>query len=152
MMEAVQVALAELGVPREQIRTEAFGPARGRAPVVAPASEPAVPATAASVDVPEAAAPSVTAVIPSAVARVEFARSQKAAPLAPDQTVLEAAETVGVAIDYSCRVGICGTCMVPLRSGTVTMDVEDGLPAEDKARGMILACQAKSVDNLIVEA
>ncbi|MFC7693713.1 ferredoxin reductase [Paeniroseomonas aquatica] len=32
MMEAMKAALAELGVPKEQIKTEAFGPARGVAP------------------------------------------------------------------------------------------------------------------------
>ena len=28
--------------------------------------------------------------------------------------MLEAAEAIGVAIDFSCRVGTCGTCVVPL--------------------------------------
>ena len=65
---------------------------------------------------------------------------------------VEAAEAVGVEIDYSCRVGTCGTCVVPLKSGTVTMEVEEGLPPEEKAKGIILACQAKSVGNLVVEA
>ena len=87
-----------------------------------------------------------------ASATVTFSKSSRAAPLARGQTVLEAAEAAGVAIDYSCRVGICGTCMVPLREGAVTMEVEDGLPPEEKARGMILACQAKSEGDLVVEA
>ncbi|MBX9697909.1 MAG: 2Fe-2S iron-sulfur cluster binding domain-containing protein [Acetobacteraceae bacterium] len=66
--------------------------------------------------------------------------------------MLDAAEAAGVAIDYACRVGICGTCMVPLRAGAVTMEVEDGLPPEEKAKGMILACQAKSEADVVVEA
>ena len=66
--------------------------------------------------------------------------------------MLEAAEAIGVEIDYSCRVGICGTCKVPLLKGEVTMEVEEGLPPEEKARGIILACQAKSTGNLEVEA
>jgi hypothetical protein len=32
------------------------------------------------------------------------------------------------------------------------MEVEEGLPPAEKARGMILACQAKSVGSLVVEA
>ncbi len=151
MMEAVKAALAELGVPKEQVKTEAFGPARGvtpgtlaplpaPAPVPSPAPESAVPVTAASV-------------IPRiATAEVQFTRSGKTAALAPDQSVLEAAEAIGVPIDYSCRVGICGTCKVRLLKGEVTMEVEEGLAADEKARGMILACQAKSVGNLVVEA
>ena len=83
---------------------------------------------------------------------VEFSRSGKSGPLAPDQCVLEAAEAIGVAIDFSCRVGTCGTCVVPLLKGAVTMEVEDGLLPEDKARGIILACQAKSAGALVVDA
>ena len=152
MMEAVQAALTELGVPKEQVRTEAFGPAKGRAAVAPVAPIPTTPAPAGA---PAAVAPAVPAAVvapPTATAKVDFLRSGKTAPLAPDQTVLEAAEAVGVAIDYSCRVGTCGTCMVPLKAGAVTMEVEDGLPPEERARGMILACQAKSVGNLLVEA
>ena len=68
-------------------------------------------------------------------------------------TVLEAAESVGVEIPWSCRVGICGTCKVKLQQGSVSMEVEEGLPPEDKAAGLILACQAKSTSgNLQIEA
>ena len=87
-----------------------------------------------------------------ATTEVQFTKSGKTGPLAPDQSVLEAAEAIGVSIDYSCRVGICGTCKVPLLEGRVTMEVEEGLPPDEKARGIILACQAKSVGNLVVEA
>ncbi|MBX9592254.1 MAG: 2Fe-2S iron-sulfur cluster binding domain-containing protein [Hyphomonadaceae bacterium] len=149
MMQAVKAALAELGVPKEQVRMEAFGPAQGvtpgtraplPAPSLAPAPAPAAPAAAAGV-VPRIA-----------TAEVRFAKSGKTGPLAPDQSVLEAAEAIGVPIDYSCRVGICGTCKVPLLEGKVTMEVEEGLAPDEKARGIILACQAKSVGNLVVEA
>lgn len=137
MMAVVKAALTELGVPPANIRTEAFGPARGQAALVA------ADARDAPVAVARAAA---------AAATVTFSRSGKSAPLGTNQTVLEAAESVGVAIDFSCRTGICGTCLVPLRSGAVTMAVEDGLPPEDKVKGMILACQARSTGNLVVEA
>ena len=58
----------------------------------------------------------------------------------------------GVAIDYSCRVGSCGTCVVKLLSGTVSMEVEDGLEPEDKEAGMVLACQAKAAADIAVDA
>ncbi|WP_207791899.1 2Fe-2S iron-sulfur cluster-binding protein [Siccirubricoccus phaeus] len=143
MMEAVKAALAELGVPKEQVRTEAFGPARGVVP------GPAAPLPPVPVPAEVAAAAAVPRV---ATAEVRFARSGKAGALAPDQTVLEAAEAIGVPIDYSCRVGICGACKVRLLEGSVTMEVEEGLPPDEKAQGVILACQAKSVGNLVVEA
>ncbi|MGF7213365.1 ferredoxin-NADP reductase [Skermanella aerolata] len=143
MMEAVKAELLELGVARDKIKTEAFGPAQGRVPAAAPPQAVVVGAPSSSFD---------TAGPPSANAQVEFTISGKTAPLAPDETVLEAAESIGVEIDYSCRVGTCGTCVVLLKAGTVTMEVEEGLPPEAKARGIILACQAKSVSSLVVEA
>ena len=98
----------------------------------------------------EAAAPGADAASESP--RVEFSRAGKTGHLAKDQCVLEAAEAIGVSIDFECRVGTCGRCKVPLTKGVVTMEVEEGLPPEDKARGVILACQAKSTGDLVVEA
>jgi ferredoxin-NADP reductase/ferredoxin len=193
MLAAVQAALAELKVPKDKIKTESFGAAKGAAPALpaaassapapatAPPSAPTSPgdtaapapsagaAPAAPADAaPAAAAPSalipsadaatpatpavVAAAAPSAQAEVQFSKSGKTGPLAPDQPVLEAAEAIGVTIDFSCRVGICGICVVPLLKGSVTMAVEEGLRPEDKARGIILACQAKSAGNLVVDA
>ena len=151
MMEAVKAALAELGVPKEQVKMEAFGPARGIAPGTPAPLPPQAPGPA---PVPGSTVPAAMVSAPPriATAEVRFTKSGKIGPLAPDQSVLEAAEAIGVPIDYSCRVGICGTCKVPLLKGEVTMEVEEGLPPEEKARGVILACQAKSVGNLEVDA
>jgi ferredoxin len=75
------------------------------------------------------------------------------APLPAGQTVLEAAEGAGVEIPYACRSGECGVCVTRLISGEVTMAVETGLDPADKAKGYILACQAKSTGQpLVVEA
>ena len=146
MMEAVRAALAELGVPKGQVKTEAFGPARG----VAPGTPAPLPTSTPALS--PGPAPAGDAIPRVATAEVRFTKSGKTGALAPDQTVLEAAEAIGVEIDYSCRVGICGACKVPLVQGAVTMEVEEGLPPEEKARGVILACQARSVGNLVVEA
>lgn len=161
MIAAVKATLLDLGVPGDKIKTEAFGPAKG----AAPAPEPKNAAPAPDVDVPPAPAPappagaaapappaSAAAPAPSAQVEVQFKKSGKSGPLAPDQSVLEAAEAIGVAIDFQCRVGTCGTCVVPLLQGAVTMAEESGLSPEDKARGIILACQAKSAAALVVDA
>jgi ferredoxin-NADP reductase/ferredoxin len=189
MMEAVKTELGELGVPKDKIKTEAFGPTLGSLPgppsaaapeskpapaaqaagpaspagaakAPAPAADAAPPATpaaatpAAAPAPPAGAAAATPAAAPAAAAQVEvqFTKSGKTGPLAPDQPVLEAAEAIGVVIDFSCRVGICGVCVVPLTKGTVTMAVQDGLRPEDKARGIVLACQAKSPASLVVDA
>lgn len=134
MMDATRAVLLELGVPSNQIRTEAFGP-----PERKDTRQSAV--QTAMVE----ASPETTPV-------VSFAISGKAAPLPADTSVLEAAEHVGVSIDNSCRAGTCGQCKVKLLKGSVTMAVEDALAPEEKARGIILACQAKATRNIEVEA
>ena len=141
MMQAIKKTLGELGVPSEQIKTEAFGPALGAVP---PPGKTVIESTK-----PENGG---AAAIGPATASVRFARSGKVAPLPPDKSVLEVAESVGVPIDYSCRAGVCGICKTHLLEGSVTMEVQDALTEEDRAKGMILACQAKSIGNLVVEA
>jgi ferredoxin-NADP reductase len=134
MMDATRVMLAELGVKPEQVWTEAFGPAEKKE------------SRRSAVQTAMVEAPAETTPV------VSFSISQKAAPLPPDTSVLEAAEHVGVSIDNSCRAGTCGLCKVRLLRGAVTMAVEDALSAEEKTQGIILACQAKSKTNIEVEA
>lgn len=137
MMDSVRALLKELGVPNDRIKTEAFGPAEKP-------HERQASVQAAMVEAQAAGAPTTP--------MVAFTISGKSAPLPPETSVLEAAEHVGVAIDASCRAGTCGTCKVKLLKGSVTMAVEDSLAPDEKARGIILACQAKSAENLEVEA
>ena len=144
MMAAVKTALDELEVPVEQVRTEDFAPPKG-GPV--PAADTLTPVSAEA-----GSAPSPSIPVSSAHASITFSGSGKSGPLAPDQSVLEAAEMLGVNIDYECREGTCGRCKVSLREGQVVMEVEDSLSADEKASGIILACQAKSTGNLVVDA
>lgn len=134
MMEAVKQMLAELNVPKENVRTEVF-----------PGLPPALKPKPIAPDAPSPAAEAVTGV-------VTFAKSNKTAILTPDKTILEASEDVGVNIEYSCRVGTCGICKTRLLSGKVTMEVDDALTKEDKAQNIILACQAKATENVSVDA
>ena len=140
LMEAVKKMLAELGIPPERVKTEAFGRALGKPeltkPPVALSADAGAEERAAQV-----AFPAVT-----------FSLADKSAPLPPDKPVLDVADEIGVEIDNSCRVGTCGTCRVKLLSGQVTMAVEDGLEPGDKEKNIILACQAKSTGNAVVEA
>ena len=134
MMEVTKKMLAELGVPSNRIKTEAFGPALGKPePILAPAVSPP---TSVAISLPT----------------VTFSASEKSAPLPPDKCILDVADEIGVDIDNSCRVGTCGTCRIKLVSGDVTMAVEDGLEPGDKEQGIILACQARSTGNVAVDA
>ncbi|WP_269208721.1 flavin reductase family protein [Acetobacter aceti] len=136
MMASMRALLTDLAVPEANVHSEAFGPAAMKA-------EPAVGPVAA---------PSSPAVTPAATT-ITFSTSGKSAPLQLDETVLDAADAAGVNIPSSCRSGICGMCTTHLQQGEVTMAVEDGLDPADKAKGFILACQAKTTGGpLVVEA
>ena len=131
MMDASKAALLSLGVPETEIKTEAFGTDAKRALASAPPPVPS--AEAATFD-------------------VRFTRSEKSAAITANQTVLDAADAVGVSIDQSCLAGTCGTCIVKLASGEVEMAIEDALEPQEKAAGYILACQAKPKTNVSVDA
>lgn len=131
MMEAVKGILAELQVPSEQVKTEDFGTAAPTPATDGTTAKPTTPATG----------PLVT-----------FLKNNKSAKIHVDQTVLELSEELDIGIEFSCRVGTCGICKVKMTSGEVEMAVEDGLDADDKAEGLILACQAKPKGPVEVEA
>ncbi|MCF0014239.1 FAD-binding oxidoreductase [Pseudomonas stutzeri] len=130
MMDAVRNELGKLGIDLASVHSELFlSPSR----TVPPGLEVSAGDTATAVT-------------------CSFERSGKKAPLAAGQTVLEAAEEVGVPIEYACRQGYCGLCKIKLLSGEVTMDVDDGLTPLDRSSGVILACQAKASADISVDA
>jgi len=131
MMDAVKGLLTQLKVPPEQVKTEDFGSA-------APA--------------PGAAGTSARFTAPASGPLVTFTKSNKTSKIHVDQTVLELSEELDIGIEFACRVGTCGICKVKLTSGEVDMAVDDGLDADDKAAGIILACQAKPKGPVSVEA
>jgi ferredoxin-NADP reductase/DMSO/TMAO reductase YedYZ heme-binding membrane subunit len=130
MMTAMRrILVGELGLPDAEVLQEAF---------VSPASA----GEAAPVD---ALAPS------DAPARVTFARAGQTADTV-GLTVLEAAEDAGVTLPFECRSGICGQCKTRLVSGKVAMEVQDALTPADRAKGLVLACQARPVGDVVVDA
>ena len=131
MMDTTKAILTELGVSPDQVKTEAFG---------TPKPSPAAAGTTAKPTAP-ADGPLVT-----------FSKNNKSSKIHVDQTILELSEELGIGIEFSCRVGTCGVCKVKMTSGEVDMAVEDALDADDKASGIILACQAKPKTPVTVEA
>jgi len=87
-----------------------------------------------------------------AKAAIVFSASGREATDCASETILETAEGLGLPIPSACRVGVCGTCKTRKLSGTVRMDCEDGLDAGDRSSGFILACTARPVDRVIIEA
>jgi ferredoxin-NADP reductase/DMSO/TMAO reductase YedYZ heme-binding membrane subunit len=131
MMQAARTLLGELGVPEPHIKTEVFvSPGAMRGP----------------------RAPRMLEVF-AGTATVEFRRSMQMVEIPPDQTLLEAAEDVGIKIPFECRSGICGQCKTRLLEGRVSMEVQDALNPTDRSQGVILACQAHAATaSLVVDA
>ena len=140
MMDATKAMLAELKVPPDQVKTEAFG-------AVTPA--PAAAGTTAKSTAP-ATGPLVTFSKNNKSAKSHVDLQKGDSP--PKQTILELSEELGIGIDFSCRVGTCGVCKVKMTSGEVDQAVQDALDADDKTNGIILACQAKPKGEVTVEA
>lgn len=143
MMKAMRKLLVEdMKLPDAEVLEEAF------------VSPPAPAETSAVAEDAIAAAEAVAAVDPPAngAANVTFRRTGKSAELAPEQTLLEAAEDCGIAIPFECRSGICGQCKTKLVSGRVTMEVQDALTSGDRAKGLVLACQARAMQDVVVDA
>nr|MBA3540800.1 2Fe-2S iron-sulfur cluster binding domain-containing protein [Deltaproteobacteria bacterium] len=134
MMDAMRALLVGLGVPDAEVAQEAFvSPPSAPEGTAAPAAQP------------------VELVTEGEVASVRFQRSNVSAELPAGLTLLEAAEEAGVTIPFECRSGICGQCKTRLVTGKVTMDVQDALTATDRSKGLILACQARALGDVVVD-
>lgn len=60
----------------------------------------------------------------------------------PGERLFLMARRAGIRIPTSCERGECGTCIVLLKEGCVTMLANEVLTDEDLAEGYVLACQS----------
>ena len=117
MMESIVNGLDSWGVPENHIHFEAFGQATVRR---------------ATMPEPAEAGPPTQAVM------VSFSRSDKTLLWHPsDGSLLDLAEDNGIAMDFACRTGNCGTCVTAIMSGKVAYMMKPGHQVED---GSCLAC------------
>jgi ring-1,2-phenylacetyl-CoA epoxidase subunit PaaE len=69
-----------------------------------------------------------------------------------NQSILQAALQNNVQLPYSCRAGICSTCMALCKSGKVAMAENDVLTDDDLAKGWILTCTGHPVgEDVLIE-
>jgi ferredoxin-NADP reductase len=137
MMEAMDRLLRAEGVPPDQIRSERF--------------ETAV--AAALVNTPEpAATPRAAGHAPrDGSYQVTFASSRRTARADSSHTLLETAESEGVAIASSCRSGVCLTCRTRLVEGDADCR-SSVLDPDDRATGFILPCVTWATSDCVLEA
>ncbi|MDW4904174.1 PDR/VanB family oxidoreductase [Streptomyces sp. ADMS] len=81
---------------------------------------------------------------PAEAFEVELARSGLTLTVPADRSVLETVEEAGIAVDFSCREGTCGTCETDVLDGRP--DHRDSLLTEDEraAGDTMLICVSRS--------
>ena len=85
---------------------------------------------------------------------VTLQRTGRRFDVAAGETVLEAAQRAGIALPYSCRAGVCGSCKATLLAGRCEYPRNPplALDADERARHAVLLCQAVPASDLLLEA
>lgn len=133
-MADVRAALTAAGVNSAAVHTELFGALPSITPGLTGQSErpPHQPPG------PLATGPSVT-----------FARSGITTPYPASRgSVLELADACDVPARWSCRTGVCHTCVTPLLSGEVTYSPSPLEPPDD---GQVLICCARPDTDIVLD-
>lgn len=120
MMDAVLLMLRDLGVPEDVTFTETFS------------SLPIDQGPGANEEV-----------------AITFQRSGRTVVAKRGESMIRVAEANGIAVDYSCRTGECGSCRCKLLTGEVDMPEGTVLSAKERAAGLILACVSRPVSDSV---
>lgn len=81
---------------------------------------------------------------------MKFAKSDKTVTWNSDVgSILDLAEEHGVAMDFGCRAGNCGTCITAVLDGEVDYLSE---PGEKPESGSCLSCVSIPKGNLVIDA
>jgi ferredoxin-NADP reductase/MOSC domain-containing protein YiiM len=133
-MADMRDALTAIGLGQAAIRTELFAALPPVRPgIVGQASKPPHQPPG-----PPAHGPLVT-----------FARSGISTPFGDDRhSVLDLADACDVPTRWSCRTGVCHTCVTPLLSGDISYAPD---PLELPADGQVLICCARPTDDVVLD-
>lgn len=77
-----------------------------------------------------------------------FASSGKSADVDGATTLLEAGEAAGIQMPFGCRMGICHTCIVPLKKGMVK-DLRNGTEYQENAG--VQTCVTAAAGDCVLE-
>ena len=133
-MADMRDALTALGIGQAAIHTELFG-----------ALPPVTPGIAGQASRP----PHQPAGPPGHGPLVTFARSGITTPFGDDwRSVLDLADACDVPTRWSCRTGVCHTCVTPLLSGDISYAPD---PLELPADGQVLICCARPASDIVLD-
>ncbi|CAN7214676.1 PDR/VanB family oxidoreductase [Caballeronia sp. LjRoot29] len=79
---------------------------------------------------------------------VRIASTGQQIPVSADQSIADALEEAGVAIETSCRAGLCGTCKVRYLSGEV--EHNDCILGDDEKREYLTCCVSRALSQELV--
>ncbi|WP_374026280.1 MOSC domain-containing protein [Mycobacterium sp. HNNTM2301] len=128
-MTSMTMAVTDLGIDPAHIFTEAFGPS----------AVPHGTTTPHAPDGPVGEGPSIT-----------FSRSGIEVPFSDRfANLLELAEACDVPVHWSCRTGVCQTCITSLISGNITYQPQ---PLDQPGPESVLLCCATPVDSVVLDA
>jgi ring-1,2-phenylacetyl-CoA epoxidase subunit PaaE len=131
MMNAVEAALRETGVPPARIHIERFG-------VPLPAAGSLAPASITD-DAPRA---EVELTVEGKTRRLRVAYDGLA--------ILDAGLAAGMNLPYACKGGVCCTCRARVLEGEVRMDRNYTLEQGELEDGFVLTCQSHPVSARVV--
>jgi ferredoxin-NADP reductase/MOSC domain-containing protein YiiM len=132
-LENMRDGLRSWGVPAQNVHTEIFGTLETITPGMARVAH-----TPHQPQGPPGPGPSIS-----------FARSGITAAWDPKyQSLLELAEACDVPVRWSCRTGVCHTCMTGLIGGSISYNPE---PLERPAPGNVLVCCSQPDANVILD-
>jgi ferredoxin-NADP reductase len=133
-MADMQEALTTAGLASAAIRTELFG---------------ALPSVTPGISGQASQPPHQPPGPPGAGPRVTFARSGLTVPFGDDWgNVLDLADACDVPTRWSCRTGVCHTCITTLVSGDITYNPD---PLEPPPDGNVLICCARPTTDIVVD-
>ena len=133
-MADMQDALTVIGLGRAAIHTELFG---------------ALPSINPGITGQVRKAPHQPPGPPGPPPLVTFARSGITAPFGDDRhSVLDLADACDVPTRWSCRTGVCHTCVTPLLSGDIAYAPD---PLEPPAEGQVLICCARPGTDIVLD-
>jgi ring-1,2-phenylacetyl-CoA epoxidase subunit PaaE len=120
MIDEVEQALVDAGVPPGHVHVERFG----------------VPGTGAAepVDDADAAQARIGITIDGVRREIDFHRGQ--------HSILDAGRAAGLDLPFSCKGGMCSTCRAKLLEGEVKMAKNYALEPHEVAAGFVLTCQS----------
>ncbi|QTB98835.1 2Fe-2S iron-sulfur cluster binding domain-containing protein [Alcaligenes sp. SORT26] len=157
-MQSNYGVLRSLGVVRERIHYEFFGPAtvlentladEGVSSTTQADAQPAAVTSTAAATPEQATSAEAAAVAGNAAQTVTFLPDGRQAQWHEDcPSLLDLAEETGLSPDFNCRAGLCNTCMCTLVSGEVDYFEE---PLDPVPEGKVLLCCSRPRGPVAVE-